>query len=129
MNQYPYYQNMQMSNGNFYPGQMQSTWQQYTQQNQMQQMPPQQTIMQTVPDEMTARNAQIALDGSTAFYINTNGKEIYTKQISMSDGSLIFKKYVIEEPNKTQLKEYATLEDLEKLKIELYKMLGGEENK
>ena len=48
----------------------------------------------SVPDELTARNAQFPMDGSPVYFINANGQEIYFKQLSMANGSVLFHKFV-----------------------------------
>ena len=46
-----------------------------------------------VPDELTARNAQFPMDGSPVYFVNANGQEIYFKQLSMANVSVIFQRF------------------------------------
>ena len=41
----------------------------------------------TVPDELTARSAQIPMDGTDPYFFNSQAGEIYAKRLSMVDGS------------------------------------------
>ena len=77
----------------------------------------------TVPDEQTARTAQFPMDGSAAYFINANGQEIYSKQLSMVNGSVIFNRFKREEP-KPETSAYVTREEMTAKFDELYQLIG-----
>lgn len=76
----------------------------------------------TVPDEQTARNAQFPMDGSAAYFANANGQEIYSKQLSMANGSVIFHRFKREEQK--QDSPYVTREEMTAKFDELYQLIG-----
>lgn len=102
----------------------------YMPQQQPQFQPPQQaqpnslTLMQ-VPDELTALNAQFPMDGSPAFFINVNGEEIYSKQLSMANGSVIFRRYRRDEKSKGNEPGYVTHAEMKEKLDEIYQFLGA----
>lgn len=113
---YPYPQTPSYFNTNYMPPQVQ-------------QMPqaqvPQGPSLISVPDELTARNAQFPMDGSPVYFVNSNGAEIYSKQLSMADGSVIFRRYKREqEPQNPAAPAYVTREELNAKLEELYQLLG-----
>lgn len=79
----------------------------------------------SVPDELTARNAQFPMDGTPAYFVNANGAEIYSKQLSMADGSVIFRRYKREETTKPEAPAYVTREELNAKMDELHQMIGA----
>lgn len=81
------------------------------------------TLMQ-VPDELTAMNAQFPMDGSPAFFITANGQEIYSKQLSMVNGSVIFHRYRRVEDAKPEAPAYVTREEMNAKLDELYQLLN-----
>lgn len=81
------------------------------------------TLMQ-VPDELTAMNAQFPMDGSPAFFINANGQEIYSKQLSMANGSVIFRRYRRVEDTKPETPAYVTRDEMNAKLDELYQLLN-----
>lgn len=78
-----------------------------------------------VPDELTALNAQFPMDGSPVFFINANGREIYSKQLSMSNGSVIFHRYKREEAAQKPENGYVTRAEMDAKLDELYQLLGA----
>ncbi|MGL4452478.1 MAG: hypothetical protein ACRCTZ_15035 [Sarcina sp.] len=68
------------------------------------------------------RNAYIDIDGSTTIFIDSSNNMIYTKQINMTDGTLMIKEYKQIEQMKNEEK-YVTRQEFEELK----NMLGGVE--
>lgn len=78
-----------------------------------------------VPDELTALNAQFPMDGSPAFFINANGEEIYSKQLSMANGSVIFRRYRRDERDKGNTPAYVTHAEMEQKLDEIYQLLGA----
>ena len=79
----------------------------------------------SVPDELTARNAQFPMDGSPVYFINANGQEIYSKQLSMANGSVIFQRFRRVEEQKPETPNYVTREELESKIGELYQLIGA----
>lgn len=96
-----------------------------------QQFPPQQSAQQQgmrltqVPDELTALNAQFPMDGSPAFFINANGQEIYSKQLSMANGSVIFRKFREIKEEKPTEPGFVTHAEMNKKLDEIYQLLGA----
>lgn len=82
-------------------------------------------IMQ-VPDELTARSAQIPMDGSNTFFFNENAGEIYTKRLSMVDGSIIFEAYKKRECELPVKERYATVAQLDEIAARLTKLEASE---
>lgn len=80
-----------------------------------------------VPDELTALNAQFPMDGSPVFFINANGQEIYSKQLSLSNGSVIFKKFREVKEAKPEAKNpgYVTHAEMDQKLEEIYNLLGA----
>lgn len=78
-----------------------------------------------VPDELTALNAQFPMDGSPAFFINANGEEIYSKQLSMANGSVIFRRYRRDAQDKGNAPAYVTHAEMDKKLDEIYQLLGA----
>lgn len=78
----------------------------------------------SVPDELTARNAQFPMDGSPVYFVNANGQEIYSKQLSMANGSVIFQRFRRAEEQKPETSNYVTREELETKINELYQLIG-----
>lgn len=87
--------------------------------------PPQNMGLTQVPDELTALNAQFPMDGSPVFFINANGHEIYSKQLSMSNGSVIFHRYKREETAQKPENGYVTRAEMDAKLDELYQLLGA----
>ena len=83
------------------------------------------STLQIVPDELTALNAQFPMDGSPVYFANANGQEIYSKQLSMANGSVIFRKFKRAEEQKPESPNYVTHEELEAKVGELYKLIGS----
>ena len=77
-----------------------------------------------VMDELTARNAQFPMDGSLAYFSNVANGEIYTKQLSMLDGSVIFNVYRKMQPVAPPTVDYATRAEVDKLREEILNMIG-----
>lgn len=102
-------------NTNYMPQQFQPQ-QQIAQQNSM-------NLVQ-VPDELTALNAQFPMDGSPAFFILANGEEIYSKQLSMANGSVIFRRYKRDEKSKGNDPAYVTHAEMKEKLDEIYRFLG-----
>lgn len=96
-----------------------------------QQFQPQQPAQQSgmnlvqVPDELTALNAQFPMDGSPAFFILANGEEIYSKQLSMANGSVIFKRYRRDEKSRGNEPAYVTHAEMKEKLDEIYQFLGA----
>lgn len=84
------------------------------------------TIMQ-VPDELTARSAQIPMDGSETYFLNKDSGEIYSKRLSMVDGSIVFECYKKREPEFPEKERYATIAMLDELSERLKRLEGGNE--
>lgn len=78
-----------------------------------------------VPDELTALNAQFPMDGSPVFFINSNGQEIYSKQLSMANGSVIFKKFREVKDAKPNEPSFVTHAEMNKKLDEIYQLLGA----
>lgn len=91
---------------------------------QSQQPTQQQQRLTQVPDEITALNAQFPMDGSAVYFINANGHEIYSKQLSMANGSVIFRKFRQVEDAKANEPMYVTHSEMEKKIDEIYQYLG-----
>lgn len=119
---YPYPQTPSYFNTNYMPPQMPQAMSMPAAQ-----MPvPSAPALITVPDELTARNAQFPMDGNPAYFVNANGTEIYSKQLSMADGSVIFRRYKREaETAKADAPAYVTREELDAKMEELYQMVGA----
>lgn len=102
-------------NANYMPPQQQqqATYQQPTQR------------LTQVPDELTALNAQFPMDGSAVYFINANGNEIYSKQLSMANGSVIFRKFRQVEDTKPTEPAYVTRSEMDKKIDEIYQYLGA----
>ena len=77
----------------------------------------------SVPDELTARNAQFPMDGSPVYFINSSTQEIYSKQLSMANGSVIWHRYKRDVESKTAEPAYVTREELDAKIEELYQLL------
>ncbi len=78
-----------------------------------------------VPDELTAMNAQFPMDGRPAYFLNANGAEIYSKQLSMVNGSVIFRRYRLAEDEKKTEPAYVTREEMDKKFDEIYQLLNA----
>lgn len=76
-----------------------------------------------VQDELAARNAQFPMDGTPVYFANANAQEVYSKQLSMTDGSIIFKRYKVDAEPKTQ--PYVTHDELDAKFEELYQLIGN----
>ncbi len=90
------------------------------------QTPPQAipSAVRTVYSEAEARAAQIPTDGSTVVFIDQTSGALYTKQFSFETGSFPFFVYARQTQAPTQ---YATLEDLERLRRELMEVRTNDE--
>lgn len=80
-----------------------------------------------VPDELTARSAQIPMDGSDTFFYNKSSGEIYVKRLSMVDGSIVFESYKRRESEFPAKERYATVAQLDEISERLKKLEGGQE--
>lgn len=80
-----------------------------------------------VIDELTARSAQIPMDGSETYLVNRDAGEIYVKRLSMVDGSIVFDCYKRREPEYPAKERYATVAMLDELSARLKKLEVGEE--
>lgn len=80
-----------------------------------------------VRDELTARSAQIPMDGSETYFLNKDSGEIYSKRLSMVDGSIVFECYKKREPEFPEKERYATIAMLEELSERLKRLEGGNE--
>lgn len=109
-------------NANYMPPQPQMM--QMAQQLQPQMQPQNNPMLLSVPDELTARNAQFPMDGSPAYFINANGQEIYSKQLSMANGSVIFRRFRREEEAKPEAPAYVTHDEMNAKLSELYQLIG-----
>lgn len=78
-----------------------------------------------VPDELTAMNAQFPMDGRPVYFVNANGGEIYSKQLSMVNGSVIFRRYRQVEDEKKAEPAYVTREEMDKRIGEIYQLLNA----
>lgn len=78
-----------------------------------------------VPDELTAMNAQFPMDGRPVYFVNANGGEIYSKQLSMVNGSVIFRRYQQVEDEKKAEPAYVTREEMDKRIGEIYQLLNA----
>lgn len=85
----------------------------------------QEARLMQVPDELTAMNAQFPMDGRPAYFINANGAEIYSKQLSMVNGSVIFRRYRLTEDEKKAEPAYVTREEMDKKFDEIYQLLNA----
>lgn len=111
-------------NYSYYPNQQGYTPNYQPQGNVYQQAPqmPTQAIsnaVRTVYSEAEARAAQIPTDGSTIIFMDQSNGRIYTKQFSFENGSFLFGVFsqMAEQPPV----QYATIDDLNKLREELMK--------
>lgn len=77
-----------------------------------------------VPDELTALNAQFPMDGKPVFFINANGEEIYSKQLSMANGSVIFRRYRRDTQDNGNATAYVTRDEMDRKLDEIYRLLG-----
>lgn len=75
-----------------------------------------------VPDELTARSAQIPMDGSNTFFLNEKAGEIYAKRLSMVDGSIIFEAYKRRECELPAKERYATVAQLDEITARLKRL-------
>lgn len=105
-------------NTNYMPQQQQPQFQ-------AQGQPQQGVTMTQVPDELTALNAQFPMDGSPVYFINANRREIYSKQLSMANGSVIFQRYRLEENAGASQNGYVTRGEMDAKLDELYQLLGA----
>lgn len=80
------------------------------------------SVIQFVPDELSARKASFPMDGSAAYFVCEPLGEIYTKRLDLSDGKMVFEKFV---KTSSAPPQYATQDDLARLKQELYDCIGG----
>lgn len=78
-----------------------------------------------VPDELTAMNAQFPMDGRPVYFVNANGGEIYSKQLSMVNGSVIFRRYRQVEDEKKAEPAYVTREEMDRRIGEIYQLLNA----
>lgn len=97
----------------------------YMPQQQYQQPVQQGMRLTQVPDELTALNAQFPMDGSPIFFINSNGQEIYSKQLSMANGSVIFRKFRELKEEKPNAPSFVTHAEMDKKLDEIYQLLGA----
>lgn len=106
---------MYYTNGYGYTQQQpnQNTVQQGCQPNMMAQ---QQIILQgyPVPDEMTARNAEVNINGTISIFPDIQHGKIYTKQLDMNTFAPIFKVYQLVEQQQGGT-SYVCVEDFQKL--------------
>lgn len=116
---YPYYSNAPAQQG--YAPSYQPQGNMYQQNSQM---PVQASLnaVRTVYSEAEARAAQIPTDGSTIIFMDQSNGRIYTKQFSFENGSFLFGVYsqMAEQPPV----QYATIDDLNRLREELTKKRG-----
>lgn len=110
-------------NTNYMPPQLQPIQQQQPVQQVHQIQQASAPTLISVPDELTARNAQFPMDGSPVYFINVNNQEIYSKQLSMANGSVIWHRYRRDPENKTAEPAYVTREELDAKIEELYQLL------
>lgn len=69
-----------------------------------------------VPDEMTARNAEVNINGTISIFPDIQHGKIYTKQLDMNTFAPIFKVYqIVEQPQQQDNTNYVCLEDFQKL--------------
>lgn len=78
--------------------------------------------VRSVYSEAEARAAQIPTDGSTIVFFDQSNGKIYTKQFSFENGSFLFATYT-QQAEQAPV-QYATLDDLEKLREELTRKKG-----
>lgn len=90
--------------------------QQQMNQNQYQQNMTQQIVLQgyPVPDEMTARNAEVNTNGTISIFPDIQHGKIYTKQLDMNTFAPIFKVYQLVEQQQGGT-SYVCLEDFQRL--------------
>lgn len=80
-----------------------------------------------VQDELTARSAQIPMDGTDTYFFNAQAGEIYAKRLSMVDGSICFDVYKKRLPEYPEKERYATVAQLDEISARLKKLEGGDE--
>lgn len=83
-----------------------------------QQQPSASSIRQ-VYSEAEARAAQIPTDGNCVVFFDQSGDVIYTKRFSYETGAFPFEVYKRVALQNDRAPRYATIEDLERLKMEL----------
>ena len=72
-----------------------------------------------VYSEAEARAAQIPTDGNCVVFFDQSGDVIYTKRFSYETGAFPFEIYKRVAPQSDHAPRYATIEDLERLRMEL----------
>lgn len=82
--------------------------------------------VRSVYSEAEARAAQIPTDGSTIVFFDQSTGKIYTKQFSFENGSFLFATYV-QQAEQAPV-QYATLDDLNKLRDEILKKKGAKKD-
>lgn len=100
-----------------YPQQQinQNLLQQGYQQGYQQNMPQQITLQgYPVPDETTARNAEVSTNGTISVFPDIQHGKIYTKQLDMNSFAPIFKVYQLVEQQQGGT-SYVSVEDFQKL--------------
>lgn len=108
-------------NANYMPPQPQQM--QFSQPS-VQQLVSHETKLLQVPDELTAMNAQFPMDGKPIYFINANNGEIYSKQLSMVNGSVIFRRYKQVDDTKKEDTGYVTRAEMNQKIDELYQLLN-----
>lgn len=108
-----YYPQNGYSYQQFYP---QQSSQNLSQQGYQQNMMSQQVLLQgyPVPDEMTARNAEVSTNGTISIFPDIQHGKIYTKQLDMNTFAPIFKVYQLVEQQQSST-NYVSIEDFQKL--------------
>lgn len=108
-----YYPQNGYSYQQFYP---QQSSQNLSQQGYQQNMMSQQVLLQgyPVPDEMTARNAEVSTNGTISIFPDIQHGKIYTKQLDMNSFAPIFRVYQLVEQQQSAT-NYVSTEDFQKL--------------
>lgn len=108
-----YYPQNGYSYQQFYP---QQSSQNLSQQGYQQNMMSQQVLLQgyPVPDEMTARNAEVSTNGTISIFPDIQNGKIYTKQLDMNTFAPIFRVYQLVEQQQSAT-NYVSTEDFQKL--------------
>lgn len=83
------------------------------------QQQPSASQIRQVYSEAEARAAQIPTDGNPVFFIEQGGEVIYAKRFSYETGAFPFEVYKRVNQQNTAAPRYATIEDLERLRMEL----------
>lgn len=108
-----YYPQNGYSYQQFYP---QQSSQNLSQQGYQQNMMSQQVLLQgyPVPDEITARNAEVSTNGTISIFPDIQNGKIYTKQLDMNTFAPIFRVYQLVEQQQSAT-NYVSTEDFQKL--------------